>query len=70
MQTRREQAKWRYYSLFVDNIPPKTLIKKLRNTFQQIGEVSDIYISRKVRRLTTMHFGFIWYDNLILLIKQ
>jgi RNA recognition motif-containing protein len=58
-----QQAKERSYSLFVDNIHPNTLVRELRDTFQQIEDVSGAYISKKNRRHTNKRFGFIRFDN-------
>ncbi|CAO2837905.1 unnamed protein product [Amaranthus hypochondriacus] len=49
------------FSLFVDDIPRSLSNAELRKIFQREGQVSDVYISKKVRLKKKECFGFVRY---------
>ena len=49
-------------TLFVDNLPKAMTAEWLRQIFKHHGNLVDVFLSRKVRKMTSNVFGFVRYE--------
>ena len=52
------------YSLFIDELPMEMTWDWLLQIFRGEGEISDVYVSHKQRRMNDCRFGFVRFKKL------